>query len=730
MDKPEFPQEESVRYLVGEFEKQDRENRFILVKDWKYASLFWDGLQTIWWDAQALDYRPMGQENFGYDPNLGAEGDELPWTVNVYRPYGESIAAALSTDIPQTRFFPENADDPDDILTANAFERGSKIVMIHNDPRILLMRALYCMYNFGIFFIYNYNKRDKKFGLYEKPKYETVLLDHFTAECPLCGFSAESEVQPPEGTMCPQCAQGGMQQDPMQEQDPSMMQGQQVPLIISAGQKAVEKLVDLDLEEKTREIIEVHSPMNVKIPVYARKQEDVPYLIQEFEQHFSTMRKIYPEFWDDIQPTGSLEEYNRWARTPNRGVTWPETGLVTVRKCWFRPSAYGVLKSAEEAAELEKEFPNGLYAVFIGQTLVEVLDDNLDDHWTISENPLSEHIHATPLGREMLSIQEIRNEMLNIEVQTAEHGIPQVFADPKVLNFDKYSQMAIKPGTVFPAQPIPGQTLEQAFSVVKTASFSEEIGRMMEQLDRDAQFITGAVPSIWGGAQQGGTNTAFEYKSSKDQALQRLSLYWYIVQNAWSKMTGKATKSYIQNLVGDEDGVSIPNGGTFASLMVSRAETYGKIGRIVPETTNQFPTSWEEKRQVLFNLLSTNVQQFIETIFHPENIEKVGQLIGLDDLFIPGKDQRNKQLLEISDLLQGVPVMIDPILDAAPIHIEVCRAFLLSDIGENMKRINPTGYQAVYQHLMEHTQFVQQQEMQQPQPEGAPPQNQGEQVNG
>jgi hypothetical protein len=106
-------------------------------------------------------------------------------------------------------------------------------------------------------------------------------------------------------------------------------------------------------------------------------------------------------------------------------------------------------------------------------------------------------------------------------------------------------------------------------------------------------------------------------------------------------------------------------------------------------------------------------------MFHPENSGQVASLIGFGEFYIPGDDDRSKQLNEISELLiaQPIPTGMDPMtgqiqfqptvmpdmdVDNHPIHIQTIKAFLVSETGQQVKRENPMGYQNCLAHLKAH----------------------------
>jgi hypothetical protein len=90
----------------------------------------------------------------------------------------------------------------------------------------------------------------------------------------------------------------------------------------------------------------------------------------------------------------------------------------------------------------------------------------------------------------------------------------------------------------------------------------------------------------------------------------------------------------------------------------------------------------------------------------------IADLLGFTDLEIPGEDQRTKQAVEIIELIKGMPVVVDPLVDDHAVHIETIRHFCVGQRGLNLKKTNPQGYQLLEQHLQMHSQIMAQQQMQ------------------
>jgi hypothetical protein len=184
----------------------------------------------------------------------------------------------------------------------------------------------------------------------------------------------------------------------------------------------------------------------------------------------------------------------------------------------------------------------------------------------------------------------------------------------------------------------------------------------------------------------------------------------------------RAIKGYITDLLEDEPFVQ-QKGNSFVNYFIKKSELQGKVGKVLPETSDQFPTSWVEKRALMMELIQLNNEAIQAVIFSPENASLIAELIGLPNLFIPGDDDRNKELIIIAKLIapvidpitgQRMPPMqipIDPALDNPEIHSEVIKAFLNSDLGLELQDSDPMAYGAIHMRLDQFQMIIQQQMM-------------------
>lgn len=733
--------EECLQTVVEHFWKEDSDTRQRQVRQWKRLKLFWEGIQQIWYSETAHDWRVFDQQELYADTDQG----NYDKPINIFRAYLESIIAALSVLVPPIKCFPDDADNPLDIQTAKAADKIAKLIFRHNEAQLIWLQALFIYCTEGMVALHTYTKEDESYGTYKEKQFEDYEETHEVTICTNCGFNladkiltdqAEDEFNPEMSEM-----QVEFQMEPETELCPACMQ-------LMAPETKIDNLIVTRVvgeteHPKSRQCMEVYGGLFVKIPNYARKQADIPYLIHVYETHYAVAREHYaadrPDLREKIQgnasSSGGFEPNEQFTRTnvQYRGAVPSE--MVTIRNCWLRPSAFQILDE-EKCNYLRKKFPNGARVVMINDVVAEYNNETLDDAWTLTYNPLSDYLLFNPLGMLLVSVQEITNDLVSLTVQTIEHGIPQTFADPSVLNFDGYAQLETTPGGIFPATPKPGAQggIRDAFYEIKTATLSQEVLPFGQEIQSMGQLVTGALPSLFGGDIQG-SKTASQYSMSRAQALQRLQNTWKMFTSWWKTGFGKVIPAYIKEMRDDERYVEMLKDGNFINCVIRKAELAGKLGSIEIESNENLPITWMQKKDVIMQLMQANNPQILQMLASPENLPLIYEAIGIDDFYIPGEDSRNKQYDEIKELLNSQPLQVPappPVegeaeqaallgekapeipetieepsvevgeFDNHAVEYEICVKWINSPQGQLAKVENPQGYLNVCLHARMH----------------------------
>ncbi len=755
INKEEQPQDntEEIEYIVksimNQIDIQERPSRQVLIKLWKYLDLLWSGISNFYWNTAANEWRVITQDDIkGLGDAIDIDSSLLNKTINLIRPYGESLIGVLTTGTPRVKYFPEDADVVDDIRTAKAYSIIEKKIADDNNMKARIIEILVRLWNNGFAAVYNYSHKSPEYGSVTKPIMGDNVYQNTIKVCPECGYEFQNdralkdqEATPEKGLDVQVSPSEPFETPPTEEQPPSETNCPQcnnpvTPFDASFEETQNEQVGTVELP-KSKQILKVYGPLHVKIPVKASCKEECIFLVLEEELHESLAKTLYPDYADQIRGGDQTSDlgWDRWARAQYENMAEMTQYYVTMRKLWLRPTGYWIIGDAEKVKALQAEYPNGLVAVFAGDRFLYCEESILDEHWTLSFNPLYYRLYGDPLGKALIPLQETANDLFQLEIETVRYAIPQTWADPQYVDFEAYSKSKAAPGMMYPlkAGVSAGKNVGEIFYETKAATLPDEVNVLDQKLERLLQFISGILPPVFGGTQAGGSKTLGEVEQNRNQALQRLGIIWYVINMMYTETMNKAVKAYKDELLEDEHLVEA-KGDSFINVWIRMSDLAGKVGKVTPEYGEQFPLTWAQKQARLMELLNLNNELVNAFLSHPENIGTIANyIIGIDGIFVPGDDQRNKQLLEIAQMvsipmpdpeeiqLSGIPPMPQPIpiepIDDNAIHLTICDAYLVSDRGQELKESNPIAYQSVMAHRELHNQVIMQQQLAQAQAE-------------
>lgn len=727
MEKLEDQIEKCLTSLCQMAEREDSEVRKRQMRIWKENDKFWHGIQQIFWSEARQEWlSPVDANRLGWDATTGMSQEEYDYVINIYRAHGESVIAALSSQVPVVRFPPDDAENEEDQIASVSYSKVADLIAKHNKAKLLQFQALLCFWNEGLVAAYHYNKSDKKFGTYKIQNFKT------TATCPQCGGA--QKVNPEELQTRPK--EVPLPDEADEAEVPQEHNAEQMELIPPQCPQCGEETQlshELDGESeyaKNRTVIDVFGPLHVKIPVYARSQAECKYLVLYQEISRGELYDLYPELLETEPSSLSGDDvYERSARTPSSyaGIGTFDTNkdLVTYKRFWIRPSFYNELgrNYVDVIKYLKETYPEGCMVAMAGGDFLSVSASILDDHWSIGKAGLSRFIHADALGQPLMPIQKMTNTLANLTEETIEHGIPATYADEDTLNFEAYSQTVSRPGMLTPVRRTPGESISDSFYTGERATLSKEVSLQNAYLEKMSQFVVGSFPSIYGGDAK--SRTASEYSQSRQMALQRLSIAWTNFCYWWSTLMGKAAKLFVSAMVADEKFTTYQN-GSYITVWIRRAELVGKVGDVEPEGSDSFPATIGQKQALILKLMELQSPELNEAIFDVANRGILSTILGFPEFHIPGEDQRIKQAVEIQAILRGEQVMPIMEIDDHQTHFAECKNFLVSLTGQDLQRTQPELFQKVLEHAMMHKQLEAQQMMQQAMQQLGGPQGPGQ----
>ncbi|HEV2287412.1 MAG TPA: hypothetical protein VGR81_00505 [Candidatus Acidoferrales bacterium] len=745
----------ALRRIVLELTTESEISRRAEIRRIKQAHQFWRGMQYLWWSDRDQNWHLPFEEKFADQSSL----EDMPryeFVTNIYQAFGLSIISVLSQDIPRVRFFPQSAETEADVASAKAASEVSKLIELNNRVGNLLVEEAFHLWTGGKIGAHvRYVVDGQRFGFH--PEME---LDERQVKiggvwiCPACGAETKNAPTqhpgPQDGApmSCAMCGALLLEENFVPEEIVTVPAGVRT-LRVANGQ----------------EIITIVGALELKTPPWANEIHEYPFLQWNMEVHQARLRAAYPHAADKIGApiaAGESAQYERLARLEqSQGGPLTAGGdynpnLITFQRTWLRPWAFYQLDDKALRAELLELFPDGCYVAFAGDAYCESRNENVDDHWRVMHAMPGDGSSGRPaLGDSLISVQERFNTLSNMQIETYEYGIPPIYADSEVLDFDALQSQSAEPGAHYPAKAKPGMPLAAGFFQPAPARIPPDLSmHAADLMGPVAQFLTGAFPALFGGAMTN-TSTASGYAMARDQAMGRIGLVWRRMKFFHADLMLAAVDCFRKNRPGDVEITLLGAGAAFESKWIRLADLKGNLFSH-PETEEQYPTLWSEQRGVLMQLMANPDPRIQAVLGDPSNLGLLKRLIGLDELVIPDEESRTKQYREISQLLEEQPVVISGVASSQPmssphentaggpsfapsakagesgasaekllpsimpdeftdnhaIELESCMCWFSSDAGQAAKIASPAGYANVRAHAQVHQKFLLRQQAQ------------------
>ncbi len=806
----------ALRDLVVQYREEGMVARRYEIRRIRQARLFWQGLQYAWWNPQDMTWN-LPYESKLYDDSAAAEMPRYQFVTNLYQAFGLSFISILSQDVPATQFYPQSAQSIGDITAARAASQVCDLVEQNNRVQHLLTGVAFYLWTDGKIGGYvRYVADAQRFGSHDEP----VIEEHYVAlgddayACPECGEEQAVSAAAAGGSEAGGTEAGvlaspfvvlsearnlsdefALDDENRQRDSSSALRngpprndkkaGYGAPPLLppvmcrqcgaslgpehfkAAARVAVPLITGVRRVSNGQEVISVVGGLELNTPVWANEMYEYPYLQWSMEVHRAKLKASYPLAADKIQmggPQSADEVYGRSTRVAiSQGLPMTHPGdalfnLITFARTWIRPWAFYTIEDKSVRDALLALFPDGCYVAFAGDTYCESRNESMDDRWRVMHALPGDGQNRPSVGDSLVQIQERYNTLSNIQAETYEYGIPPIYADPQVLDFDALANQTAEPAAHYPARARPGQPLAAGFFQPAPAQVPPDLVRHQQELMGPvAQFLTGMFPAVFGGEMES-QKTATGYAMARDQALGRLGLVWRRLKTFYSDVMLLSVDCFRKNRPEDAELPILGPGGEFESRWIRLADLKGNI-QAHPESDETFPRLKSQQRAVVQQLMASSDPMIQQALADPSNIGFVKGVLGLSDLVVPGEDSRNKQLREIDLLLASAPIArtsvaqtsvcggsdigvadsnpsdrresptvaareqegkihrlkpvllepsvpVDLLFDNHAVELEECRRWANSDAGQIARIENPVGFANVRAHAEAHLQAI------------------------
>jgi len=666
--------------LVRQYRQEGIVARRHEIRRIRQARLFWQGLQYAWWNPNDMNWHLPFEQRFSDDREL----EEMPryqFVTNFYQGFGLSFIAVLSQDVPSVRFYPQSSQSLADIAAARAASDVAQLVEQNNHVEQLLTSIGYFLWTDGKLGAYvRYVADGQRFGFHEENVLEAleIPLGEDVYVCPKCGKEAGKSKLENGNSDADHASQPNDESRVSDFDDRKEDQGAGTLPCLGCGAElaqtnlrkadrvTVPRVVGTRRVPNGQEVISIAGGLELNTPVWANEMHEYPYLQWQAEVHRAKLKAAYPCAANKIESApsqGSEDVYARVSRlSVEQGLPSIHPGdalmnLITFDRTWLRPWAFYAIEDEAVRGELLAMFPDGCYVAFAGDVYCESRSESMDDHWRVLHALPGDGQNRPSVGDSLVQVQERYNVLSNMQAETYEYGIPPIYADPQVLDFDALANQVAEPAAHFPARARPGQPLAAGFFQPAPAQVPPDMIRHQQDLIGPvAQFLTGLFPAIFGGNMED-VKTASGYALARDQAMGRLGLVWRRTKQFYADVLLLAVDSFRKNRPEDVEIPLLGPDGVLDARSIRTADLKGNIC-VHPEADETFPRLKSQQRGVLQQLFTINDPVLQRALTEPANLGYVKNVLGLTEMVIPGEDSRNKQLREIQQLLASAPIVV------------------------------------------------------------------------
>lgn len=498
-------------------------------------------------------------------------------------------------------------------------------------------------------------------------------------------------------------------------------------------------------QPKGGEVIDAYGVLECKVPINMRNSSQFMFRQLAYEIDQTAAKSMYP--WVAKRITGGQPgpgEYN-FDRTTRIATTQgirllTESGdtveqLPTWQQTWFRPAFFSEIENDEDRKWFEDNYPDGAYVAFMGETYCMSRNESMDDHWN-DIHPLPGDGQATPsCGYLMMPIQDALNDLTDLKMERAMKSIPAIWCNKNAgINLQALSKQKAGPGAHYSLDLEPNMIAGNQFWPEPTPQpLADEDAMWQALLTSIPQSLTGLYPAALGESDPSNSTLGgirLLQAASKGQS----GVAWSAFREGYAKSMMQLIRisAYFRESEADEEGkVRIDD------KLVDLEDLRDGNWACVPDSDESYPNTHAEKKEALQELLQLPFSAPL--LSSPKNMALAKDTLGLQDLEIPGADSYEKQMSEIKELLEQVPIpkpgvmqqyklavvaanlqgqppppqpkpeaMLDPSIDIDPLFDDsttefgTCKDWMNSPEGQQAKRDNPDGFMNVRLHALLH----------------------------
>ena len=423
------------------------------------------------------------------------------------------------------------------------------------------------------------------------------------------------------------------------------------------------------------ERITAHGVLESKVvPITSNSIEELVSVTLSDELDIYQAKGEYPNYAKGIKENTSTMGESAYERIARLGVLQGTrllmqagdafSHMVTRHVFFLRPCTFDKV-SDDQKEKIQDTFPDGLKVTFCGDKYCGSENVKMEDQLTIGFPGPGDGMSRPSMGKRVMPLQDVFNDELNLWHEAHDYCIPTLFMYSETGDIEAVREQISEPGNIVPFTSLPpgASSAEAAFYAAVLDGIPPTLPQFIEFVQGPlSQFISGAFPALFGG-DTGDNDTAKGISIQRDQAMGRMGLSWGSLQRLFAGAYTNAVMSVVKHST-DEENFSYQikdRNGTITNEELSIADLRDGSAICIADTDASFPESTNAKRQTYQTMMAASERNPVlaAVMADPNNLEYGHDVMGLPDLIVPGADSRNKQLIEIQQLLQESPTPPD-----------------------------------------------------------------------
>jgi hypothetical protein len=571
----------------------------------------------------------------GYGP--GEEEDRSQWEIDIYSSYRKIICAALTREVPVSRFEPTDPVNDVDITSADRAEKLKTKIVRDNNMKARQEEESRFLWTDGLAVTFTRYELDAQAFGYEPEPEGDVPEDEETGEA-ATAIKRGEEGEPDEEETPDEEAKESEEPDEEPEEQP-------------------------DRAPRGSVVMTTGGALEWKLPIKANSRKECPWARLSYELDIATSKASYPKIADKIRPSRSGsdggsggDDLERLARVnvllgvEDNFITEDSAIYdVTIQKFFYRPAALMEIPDQAVRDSLLKKCWRGLYATMAGDVFAEGRNASMDDHLTITFADAGDGVNRLSLGRPLVAPQKILNTCAELAYEYFIHGVPMTYMDDEVFDIEAINDQENLVGGIRPFEATGTQIDGVYWFREEPVPFPDKLTEFTLWIMNDVgQLMSGAYPALFGGdmTNQGVGDALMQ----RDQALGRLGLPWRNIKQSSADKMRQAVQLIAQNGEG-----KIRLGGVEQNV-VDVEDLRGNI-LCFPDTDENIPESWTQKSNRFDKIIEAAATNpfFQKLLDSPTNLKLVKQMSGFKELSIPMLESYEQQLGEIAILMKTGP---------------------------------------------------------------------------